>query len=251
MADKVPALEGEILLRDIDDEIQQDELHAAWRRYGVVVIALAVMILLGVGGWQGWLAWRTHTRLAEAVIFEAALAKVGTATTTNDVEASKAFAAIAATKGNPYAIPAQLSLASNHLSQGREKEAVALYKALMDDPTTDSVYRDLARLLYGLHGLNTGVEVPSLEAAIAPLADPANAFHASALEIRGLLAVKQGKNADALALFEGLSNDVAAPAGVKARAQSMAAALANPSAPAAPSTPTSPSAPASPSAGIK
>ena len=225
VADTESDLEGEILLRDIDDEIQHDNLAAIWRRYGVWIIALALAILLGVGGWQGWLAWRAHSRVNDATAYEAALTKAAASADSRIADSVAAFATVAGSKGNSYAPVAQLALAATQLKQGKEGDAVASYKALMDDPATDPVFRDLARLLYALHGLGSGVDPAALDGVIAPLADPSNAFHASALEVRGLIDLKLGKSAAAHDIFTGLSADTTAPEGVRARAQTLANAL--------------------------
>jgi len=227
VADQVPVLEGEILLRDIDDEIQQDNLAEAWQRYGVWVIALAIAILVGVGGWQGWLAWRDHQRLADAVAYEAALSKAAAAAVDNkESDSVAAFASITAAKGNSYATVAHLALAATELRQGNAKDALTAYQTLYNDPATDGVYRDLARLLYAIHGLDAGIDPHALESVLAPLADPANAFHASALEVRGLIALKGGDTAAAHAIFAGLASDKSAPQSLRSRAETLAAATA-------------------------
>lgn len=231
MADKVPVPEGEILLREIDDQIQQDELHDAWKRYGVWIIALAVLILVGIGGWQGWMYWRDNQRVADATAYEAALKQAAAQSTSSAAAAadpSAALAAVAGSKGNSYATVAQLALAATLLRQNREKDAVAVYKALSEDTAADPTYRDLATVLYALHGLSVGLDPGVIDTAIKPLSDPSNAFHYSALEIMGLTDLKRGDTAHARDIFSGLASDGAAPKGVQARAQTLAAALGAP-----------------------
>ena len=153
------------------------------------------------------------------------MSKAAASADSNVADSVAAFAGIAGTKGNSYATIAQLAMAATQLKQGKEADAVAAYKVLVDDPTTDPVFRDLARLLYAVHGLNSGLDPATLDSVIAPLADPSNAFHGSALEVRGLIDLKLGKSTAAHDIFVGLSTDTTIPDGVRGRAQTLANAL--------------------------
>jgi hypothetical protein len=47
-------------VREVNDELRQDQLKGLWNRFGNVIIAIAVLIVLGTAGYRGWEYWRTQ-----------------------------------------------------------------------------------------------------------------------------------------------------------------------------------------------
>ncbi|NJL09061.1 MAG: tetratricopeptide repeat protein, partial [Methylacidiphilales bacterium] len=52
------------IFREVEEEVRREKLRALWDKYGGLVLALAVAIVIGVAGWRGW-EWWQH-RQAEA-----------------------------------------------------------------------------------------------------------------------------------------------------------------------------------------
>lgn len=236
-----PEFEG--LLTEIEDELRSEELKKLWARYGNAVIAGGVVIVLAVAGWQYWRQQDAAQRDALAVSFQEAsrLANEGKID-----EAVTALAAIAGHRGEGYAVLAQLQKAALMAEQGKDLAGVlAAYRALIDDPGIDPLYRDLATVLYVMHAMDSA-PAAELEQMLTPTLNPANPFHYSGLELTALLADKQGDRARARQLAEQLLADSAAPLGIRQRAEELAAVfktapVATPAAAEAPAVP--PSAP--------
>ena len=47
-------MSDESLFREVDEEVRQEQFKKLWARYGKFVIGLAVMVILGVAGMEGW-----------------------------------------------------------------------------------------------------------------------------------------------------------------------------------------------------
>ncbi len=45
-------------VREVNDELRQDQIKGLWNRFGNIVIAVAVLIVLGTAGYRGWEYWR-------------------------------------------------------------------------------------------------------------------------------------------------------------------------------------------------
>jgi len=209
----------ESLMTEIEEDLRGEELSKLWKQYGNIVIGVVVVIVLAVAGWQLWRQNQETQRIEAAQQFEGAIKLIEEGKVD---DAMTAYAALAQKKGQGFAALAQLQKASLALKKNDLPGALAAYKALSEDATADVLFRDLARILRAMHGLET--ENPlELEASLKPMLDPSNSFSSSATELTALLAFKQGDNARAQVLAEGLAADINTAAGVRQRAEELAA----------------------------
>ena len=44
----------DILLREIDEELKQENLQQIWNKYGTLIVGGAFLLVAGVAGFQGW-----------------------------------------------------------------------------------------------------------------------------------------------------------------------------------------------------
>lgn len=210
--------EEDILFREIDEDLRQDEFQKLWKAYGKYAIAGAVVLVLGVAGFKGWQSYDISAREALGVRFQSA-ADLVTAGKTD--EALKTFSEIAK-DGGGYQMLARFNQARIYARQGNAAGAAAAYRALAGDGGIDSLYRDLAVILGAYQELNDpGADLPALADRLEPLSTENSPWRYSAREISGLLARRSGGLTKAKELFLGLANDPRAPQGVRARAQEM------------------------------
>ena len=102
--------------------------------------------------------------------------------------------------------------------------ALALWNDVAADTSADKLLRDLASLEWALHQIDGGD--PALVAArLAPLAMADNPWHPLAEEAQAMLALRQGKNAEARDTLKRLAQDVTTPEGVRRRANGLLAEL--------------------------
>lgn len=215
------------VLPDIFDEIQEDlraeRARKLWLRYGGVFAGAALLVLAGVGGWQGWTWWQHRQAEAAAGTFLAELR--GAEQPGADAKAiAERLASLAETAPEGYRVLARLKAAGLMVQAGQPREALALWDQVSADPKADPLYRDLASLLWAMHGLDT-LEPAQLQARLAPLAQPGNTWRASAQELIALAKLRQGDRNGAKAGLSALAEDVTAPQGLRERAQRIAAGI--------------------------
>jgi hypothetical protein len=201
---------------EINEELRADRAQRFLKRYGSWIAAAMVVVVLGVAGLQGWRWWqdRQAMQAAEAFFATAAAAAAPNA----DAKASaESFANLAARAPVGYRILARLRAAALKAGAGDTAGALTLWDEVAKDGAADPLYRDLATLLWGLHGLGT-VEPGQIEQRLAPLAVASNPWHASVQEVRALAALQRGDTAAARQGLQALANDVTAPQGVRERA---------------------------------
>ena len=141
---------------DIFDEIR-DDLRAEragylLRRYGVLLVAVVVLAVAGVAGWQFW-RWRSGQATEQvAAQFLDAMHKadgVGAAAAATDTPARKEamaeFDAVAKSGPEGYRTLAQLREAALQAAAGNSQAALALWDQVGRDTAADPLFRDLPR----------------------------------------------------------------------------------------------------------
>jgi hypothetical protein len=200
---------------EVEEDLRADRAQRFLKRYGTWIAAAMLLVVAGVAGLQGWRWWqdRQAVKAAEGFLAASAASAVPTADA-KAVAAQFSNAAVGAPAG--YRTLARLRAAA--LLVGEDTPAaLAQYDQLGKDSAVEPLYRDLATLLWGLHGL--GVTEPAqIESRLAPLAVATNPWHASAQEVRALAALQRGDSTLARRGLEALANDVTAPQGVRERA---------------------------------
>ena len=211
-SDEDIAMEG--LMAEVEEGLREEQFQKIWKSYGNLIIGLAIVLVLGVAGYQLWHEHQLGQRDALANRYDAAVTQFDAGK--YDVSA-KEFADIAKNSGQGYAALARMQEAAAKLQQGDTAGAIAAYKALGEDKNMDPVFRDLGALLRVMYAIDSE-DPKTLEPVLGPLTAQGNPYRFSALELSALLAAKQGDTARAAQLAEQITNDPAAPAGVRERA---------------------------------
>ncbi len=215
-----PIEEG--ILREIDEELRQDQFALLWKKYGKFFLGVAAIIIATVAGYKGWESYDISSRGQQGERFATSLrlAQEG-----NEQEALDALKAFSAEAGTGYQMLSGFKAAALMADQGDAAGATAAYDKLVDDNSLQSVYRDLAVLLGAVQRLNAGEDTVALTTRLAPLSADDNPWRHSARELMAVLADQSGDKTKARELFKALSEDQAAPQGIRQRAGEMLAAL--------------------------
>ena len=208
------------IFTEVDRDLRADRAERLWKRYGWLVIAAAIVIVAATAGYVGWREWQRRASVAAGDQFQVAVSQAlrGDAATAGATAASLATTAPAG-----YAMLARLAEANWLAEQGKTAEAIQRYDAAAaaaDDPT----FRELAALASVQLRFESDPPAELLQ-RLAPLAAPTGRYRFTALELQGLAHVKAGNAAAAKQSFQALADDLAAPAGARARAAELLQAL--------------------------
>lgn len=210
----------DILFQEIDEELQQEKYSVLWKKYGNYLIAIIVVIVLGVGGYQGWRNYDLSKRQEQSVQFAAAMNAIAD----KPEDARKTFAKMAEDVGGGYALMAQFQNAGLLAKAGDKGAAAATYAKISSDTSVESIYRDMAVILGALNELDQA-DPTGLSARLAPLRATENPWRHSATELTALLAIRTGDKKAARDLLKALTNDATAPNGMKARVSEIMAQI--------------------------
>jgi hypothetical protein len=212
------------IFEEIDEELRAERAKRLLQKYGGVLMAAAVLVVVAVGGWQ---AWKTHQSRETARIGQTFLAALdGAAGPAGPArqEAEARLQQVIQEGGAGYRTAARLRLAALKADSGDRAAATALYNQVAGDPQADPLLRDGATLVSVQRELDSGEPVALLD-RLKPLTAPANPWHALAAEEIALLDIRAGKIDDAKAALKALGQDVTAPEGVRGRAGALLAQL--------------------------
>jgi hypothetical protein len=217
---------------DIFDEVTEDlrteRAIMLARRYGGLLIAAFILVLLGVAGQQGYVWYQSKQNDKAATAFIAITGPIDAAgpNLTNDQRQQDAAALtnFAATAPSGYRTLANLRAAALYADAGQAAQAQGLWNNVADDTSADPLLRDLSNLLWAQHALGSAPDADVL-ARLKPLLDQTNPYHGLAQETQALLYLHEGKTDLAKALFSQIASDPTAPDGVRNRADGLLAKL--------------------------
>ena len=211
----------DLLIREVDEDLRQENLEKMWKKYGGLLVGGALAAVLAVAGMQAWQTWRHNQGLEASQRFTDAIQMLDQGDKAKGIDALQALIG-GGTDG--YRLLAEMKLAQVKLADGDGKAAIALYDKVAADSGVDDVYRNLALLKSAYLKVGTD-EVGTLEASLTPLAAEASPWRHSAREVLALLALKAGDTAKAQDWLRKVADDVVAPTGIRGRAAELLAAL--------------------------
>lgn len=204
---------------EVEEDLRADRAQQLLKRYGGVLVAVAVLVVVGAGGWQAWQWYDGRRNAAVAQEYLAAM-QVADTKGAGKQAAVADFATVADKAGPGYRSLARLQAAALKAQAGDLAGASTLWDQVADDGSADPLLRDLANLQWATHHIDNG-DPAAVAKRLAPLAAPTNPFHALAQEAQAMLDLRQGKTDAARVTLKLLAQDVTAPDGVRRRADGM------------------------------
>lgn len=204
----------ETILREVDQALAEEQTSQTFTKNLPAVIGAALIVIVGVGGWQVWSNQRAAASAKASAAFDEALKKSGTD------EGTKALETIAG-EGGAYAALAKMRLAAEHASKNERDKALELYRAVYAGGAGSKRLKDMARIRASYLSLADG-----REAALKDLGDletDKSALGFYAREVIALAALKAGDYQRAEEMFRAAASAPEAPEAIRLRAGEFAA----------------------------
>lgn len=210
------------IFHEVDEEVRRDQLKKLWERYSIYIVALAVLIVAGIGGWRGYEYYVGKKAAAAGAAFESAvtLSEQG-----KYAEADAAFAKVAAEAPAGYNALSRLRAAAA-LAQVKPADAVKAYDAIAADRSIGQTMQDLAALRAGLLLVDSAT-LADLRSRLDPLAEPSRTFRHTAREVLALSAWRNHDAATAKRYIDMIAGDAETPPGARARIDVLSALIAS------------------------
>ena len=210
------------IFHEVDEEVRRDQLKKLWERYSIFIVALAILIVAGIGGWRGYEYYIAKKAAVAGAAFENAvtLSEQG-----KYAEADAAFAKVAAEAPAGYQVLSRLRAAAA-LAQVKPADAVKAYDAIAADRTVGLTMQDLASVRAGILLVDTAT-LAELRTRLDPVAEPSRTFRHTAREILALSAWRNHDAATAKRYIDMISGDAETPPGARARIDVLSALIAS------------------------
>jgi hypothetical protein len=210
--------------REIDEELRREQLIKIWDKYGTYLLAAAVAVVLGIGGWKYYEGRQLQANRAASTQYLIALRDFATK---QPDDAQKALDGLVADAPPGYAALARLRLAAHDAATGKALDAALAYEQIAKDQAVDPILQDFARLQIAMLKFDT-VSFPELRNQLSPLLNDKSPWRYSARELLGMGAAKGGLPEEARGHYQRLLEDRTTPQGIADRARVMIALLDEP-----------------------
>ncbi len=205
---------------EVDEEVRREQLKKLWDRYSIYIVAVALLIIAGVGGWRGYQYVEAKKAAEAGVAFNRA---VELSEQNKHEEAEKAFADLAAKAPFGYRLLSRFHAAAE-VANRDPKTAAKMFDDLAADSSIGGEQQELARIrAAGL--LVDSATYPEMKQRLEPDTVPAATFHHSARELLALSAFRANDTNSARLWLDQISADTDTPPSLRSRAQALQALL--------------------------
>jgi hypothetical protein len=203
------------LFNEVDEDLRRDQLKKLWDRYSLLIMAVAILIVVGVGGWRAY-SYLEGKKSAEAGAAD--LSEQG-----KHAEAEAAFSKLAAEAPAGYRTLARLRAAAAAAARD-PVAAVKMYDEIAADRGVAITEQDLARIRAGALLMETTAYdalLPRLEQATTIT----GTYRHSARELLALSAWRANNPVATRQWLDMIANDGETPASLRTRAEALQALL--------------------------
>jgi len=208
------------LFDEVDEEVRREQLKKLWDKYSLYIIALAILIVAGVGGWRGYQYLEARKAAEAGAAFDRA---AELSEQNKHAEAEAAFADLAAKAPSGYRILARLRLAGEVTT--RDAPAAAkIYDEIAADRSVGGPEQDLARVRAAQLLMET-TTYPNMLQRLEPATAKDSTFRHTARELLALSAWRANDTTAARQWLDLIANDGDTPPGIRQRAEALQALL--------------------------
>ncbi len=211
------ANDEESFIREVNEELRSDQMKAIWKQYGKLLIATAVLIVVGTAGYRTYEWWTDKQASASGDRF---LEAMKLASDNKQDEAKAVLEGLQEDGFGSYPVLARMREATLIAERGDKKAAAEAFAAIAKDSSVPDAIRNAARLRAAWLLIDEAT-YEEVSAQVEELATPQNPMRHSAREALGLSAYKNGDYARAKEWFEAIAADNQTPGNVANRAQIM------------------------------
>jgi hypothetical protein len=210
-----------VFVREVDEELQRDQLLSLWQRYGKPAVAGIVVLLLA---WAAYLYWQHRKDQAVGLQGEDYTQVIDTLTSGSDLGALAKLGSIRKSDATGYHAPAGLIEGSIGLQKNEPKKAAAAFGTVVADANAAKPWRDLALIRQTAAEFDT-LSPDAIISRLKPLAVAGNPWFGSAGEMTAMAYLRLNKPDLAAKMFADLAKDETVPESIRNRTSEKANAL--------------------------
>ncbi len=213
--------DGDVFLREVDEELRKERMNNFVARYGWAIIAAIVLVLGAIGG---WLWWQHRQAEAAAAQGETLLETLDALESGGAANAQPKIAELAGSDIAGYRAAALFARANTELQANNEAAAIATLGSIAADENLDEIYRNTALVRQTALQFDT-LQPQAVIQRLGPLARAGQPWFGSAGEMVGIAHLKMNRQDLAGQIFGQIGRDETVPPSIRTRAIQMAGSL--------------------------
>ena len=217
----LPPNNADSFVREVNENLQRDQMAERAKRYGGIVLGALLLFLLAIAGYLYWQDRQRKQAEAGTEQLTAVMQDIGAA---KMAKVPASLDALRQSDAEGVKAIAGLSRAALALQQGNRKLASTIYAETAADKSFAKPYRDLA-LVRGTSLDFDSIKPDEVIARLQPLAVAGEPFFGSAGELVGMALLAKGQKPAAAQLFAQIAADDGVPDELRARAVQVAGTL--------------------------
>ena len=180
-------LDEDPLLKEISEDVKNEQMRALWDKYGLYVIIFVAIVLTAAVSFETFKNWanKRNQEISNAYAVAISLQSQGKLD-----ESLKLFQNLSEHSGL-YADIAKLQIANIYFEQKKNNEAVEVLEQLIDDAESSQM-QEVASLKLAAYKLDTNAPAQDVKEILLPLTQQDSGSYNVARELLAMLAIRDG-----------------------------------------------------------
>lgn len=210
-------LSEDALLREVVEEVKNEQLQQVWNKYGLFIIIGIALILTAAISFESLKNWQIKKQQELSNAYSVALSLQNQGRLDESLEI---YTMLADKASGIYADTAKLQMANIYMEQGKKDEAFGILQAMADGNAETSQMTEIAALKLASYKLDANAPAAEVIALLEPALKDGNASDV-ARELKAMLLLREKDTAGALSEYEKIISSPNAADALKTRATDM------------------------------
>lgn len=205
-------------IKEIDEDVKNDQLKVLWNKYGLFVIAFVVLAVSAAVSFEKIKDWKQAQNQARTQNY---IASTQLETPEQTIEALQK---INTANQGIFSDFAKLQIANVLFNQKKNEEALATLQSLIDDKQVNDEVKNIALIKLATYKVDT-MPRAEFEAMLKPLTDEKSSWRPLAYDLIAMSAVHDGDIDTAKRIYENVLQLKDLPEGFRVKVQDMLSSL--------------------------
>lgn len=210
-------IDNDALLREVVDDVKNDQLQQIWDKYGLFIVIGIALILTAAVSFESFKGWQTRKAQELSNAYSVALSLQSQGRLDESLEIYNMLAEKAT---GIYADIAKIQIANVYLEQQRQDDAEVVLQALIDDKSASPQIKDIASLKLASYKLDDNAPAEEIIGLLTPLLKDEGGSDI-ARELAAMLYIRENNPSQAKAEYEKIASSETASDDLKTRALDM------------------------------
>ena len=205
------------LLREVVEDVQNEQLQKLWNKYGLFVILGVALILTATISFESFKNWQAKKQQELSNAYSVALSLHGQGRLDESLDVYKA---LAEKNADMYGDLAKLQIVNIYMEQGRSADAADILQTMVGSRKTQAQLKTIAILKLAAYKLDSNAPADEITSLLQPLLENAEEEDI-AREMLAMLNIREKNISVAKAEYTKIASSPTASEELKARAHDM------------------------------